>query len=251
MAFKILFSNVGYARGIDGTLWQHLCRFNRHFYTSVPLQQQVLTQLKNIVHAEKPDLCCFVEIDSGSYHSANFNQIGFLLDEDYRYSDVADKYGPNSWLGRMPLHIGKSSAFMARHDLPFERRYFSHGSKRLIHQVELPSGVSLFFTHFSLQKRVRERQFSEMRRLVKARDRPVIILADFNIMHGFSELKPLLREMDLAVLNKDTEYTFTLSRKSWVLDLCICSESIADRLRLQIVPQPFSDHAALLVRGDW
>lgn len=251
MSFRILFSNLGYARGIDGSLWQHICRFNRHFYCSVPLQQQALSQARDIIRAEKPDLCCFVEIDQGSYHSAYFNQVKFLLDGDYRYFDVAEKYGPNSWLGRMPLHIGKSSAFMAKREFPFERRYFSSGSKRLIHHVDLPGGVSLFFTHFSLNGKIRARQFREMRALVQEKDRPVIIMADFNILRGFPELAPLLEGTGLKVMNRDKDYTFTLHRKAWVLDLCLCSESLVPALSLQIIPQPFSDHAALLVTGEW
>jgi endonuclease/exonuclease/phosphatase family metal-dependent hydrolase len=251
MAFKILFSNIGYARGIDGSLWQHICRFNRHFYCSIPLQQKVLIQVRDIMHAEKPDLCCFVEVDQGSYHSDNFNQINFLRDDDYRYFDVAEKYGPNSWLGRMPLHIGKSSAFVARQELAFERRYFSSGSKRLIHEVSLPDGIRLFFTHFSLHQKVRARQFREMRKLVEERKGPVIVLADFNIMRGFSELGPLLQGTDLKVLNRETDYTFTLHRMNWALDLCLYSAPLDGKLSLQIVPQPFSDHAALLVKGNW
>jgi endonuclease/exonuclease/phosphatase family metal-dependent hydrolase len=251
MAFRILFSNIGYARGIDGTLWQHICRFSRHFYCSVPLQQQVLSQLKDIIAAENPDLCCFVEIDSGSYHSAYFNQIRFLADSHYGFFDIADKYGPHSRLGSLPLHIGKSSAFMAKQPLPFEHRYFSSGSKRLIHHVDLPGGVSLFFTHFSLQARTRKRQFEEMKNLIRERRSPVIILADFNVLRGFSELDPLLDGTDLRVLNREGDPTFRLHRKAWALDLCLCSEDIAEKLSLQIVPQPFSDHAALLVQGNW
>lgn len=251
MGCRILFSNIGYARGIDGTLWQHVCRFNRHFYCPAPLQMEVLAQLKNIISLKKPDVCCFVEIDEGSVHSAGFNQVAHMLDSEYSHFDSADKYGPDSWLGRMPLHAGKCSAFMAKEKLEFERLYFKNGSKRLIHQVELPGGVSLYFTHFSLHRRIRERQFAEMRGIVDAETGPVIIMGDFNIMRGFSELRPLLEGTDLRVLNRETDPTFMLHRRFHTLDLCICSESLADRMTLEIIPQPFSDHAALLAEGAW
>lgn len=247
MGFRMLFSNIGYARGIDGTLWQHISRATRHLYCSVPLQQAVLLQLKGIVTTETPDICCFVEIDEGSIHSARFNQLGYLLDDDYRFFDCADKYGPNSWIGRMPLHIGKSSAFMAKRELPFERLYFSKGSKRLIHKVVLPQDIVLYFTHFSLQRKIRHKQFEELKKLMAADPRPVILMADFNIMHGFKELAPLLGGTDLRVLNKETDHTFQIHRSKHTLDLCLCSESLVDRLQLKIIPQPFSDHAALLV----
>ena len=78
MTQKILFSNIGYAKGIDGTLWQHLSRAGRYLYCRVPTQTLVLGQLKAIIDLEQPDLCCFVEIDSGSLHSAYVNQLKLL-----------------------------------------------------------------------------------------------------------------------------------------------------------------------------
>ncbi len=251
MPFKVLFSNIGYARGIDGTLWQHFCRFNRHFYCSISLQQEVLMQLKGIIADNKPDICCFVEIDEGSVHSARFNQIKYLIDDDYRHYDIADKYGPGNWLAGLPLHFGKSSAFMSRMNYPFEKLYFTTGSKRLIHRVVLPNGVMLYFTHFSLQKKVRQQQFAELRKLIDAQGVPVIIMADFNIMQGFTELKPFLDGADLTVMNDEKEPTFRLHRTTKALDLCICSKSIADKMELKIIHQPFSDHAALLVEAKW
>lgn len=251
MGYKILFSNIGYARGIDGTLKQHVLRFWRHFYCSIPLQQEVLGQLRGIMDENRPDICCFVEIDEGSPHSGYFNQVRYLLDGDYTFHDSAGKYGPNDWLARLPLHIGKVSAFMAREKLEYGRLYFSNGSKRLIHAVQLPGSVTLYFTHFSLQGSVRALQFKEMREIVTNSGRPAIIMADFNILNGFGELSPLLDGTDLRLLNNENEHTFTLHTRRHVLDLCIASAGIADKMKLQVIPQPFSDHAALLAEINW
>ncbi len=247
MKRKILFSNIGYARGIDGTLWQHVCRFSRHFYLGVPTQKEVLGQLRRIIDDEKPTLCCLVEIDQGSLHSTYFNQLEALVDEHYQYHDIADKYGENSMLGRMPLHIGKSNAFLSHEKFPFERLYFTHGSKRLIYHLTLPEDLHVYFAHFSLQSKVRAKQFREFNRLVRKTEGDVIILADFNIMQGFKELEPLLHDTNLKVLNKEDEHTFTFHKYKWALDLCLCSENLLDRISLRVIPQPFSDHAALLV----
>ena len=110
MTQKILFSNLGYARGINGSLQQHIKGAGRFFYCAPTVQQRVLAQMKSIIDQEKPDLCCFVEIDQGSIHTAYFNQMDALMDEIYRFHDISDKYGYNSTLGRMPLHAGKSNA---------------------------------------------------------------------------------------------------------------------------------------------
>lgn len=247
MSYKVLFSNIGYARGIDGTLRQHFFYAHRHVYCNIPAQQQVLSQVKEIISIEQPDICCFVEVDNGSFHSSYYNQIDFLADDAYGFHDISDKYGDNSWLGNMPFFKGKSNAFLAKTPLSFERVYFSHGSKRLVYKVMLPGNILLFFAHFSLQQKTRIKQFREVKAMMKEHSGEVILLADFNIMQGFAELKPLLEETGLRVLNLENEFTFTFHRIRRVLDLCICSDSLADRLRLRVIPQPFSDHAALLV----
>ncbi|MBU0860129.1 MAG: hypothetical protein KJ667_09330, partial [Alphaproteobacteria bacterium] len=170
MAYKILFSNIGYAKGINGSLRQHIDYFGRHFYCSVPTQRQILSQLKAIITSEHPALCCFVEIDRGSLQTAQFNQLSALLDDHYAFSDIADKYGDRSLVGRLPLHRGKSNALLANHALNFERLYFRHGTKRLIYNVTLPAtipgNIHVFFAHFSLNAHTRARQFAEMRRLI-------------------------------------------------------------------------------------
>ena len=196
---------------------------------------------------EKPDLCCLVEIDRGSAHSARFNQILALLDDEYRYHDIADKYGQESPLGKMPLHSGKSNGFLARNDLVFERLYFRNGTKRLVYRIELPDGAHLFFAHFSLNRKVRTRQFREVHDLVRGSAGPVILLADFNILRGFSELKSLVEDTGLSVMNREEDPTFTFHKNRLPLDLCLCTRDIAERISLRIIPQPFSDHAALLV----
>ncbi len=248
---KIFFSNVGYAKGIDGTLMQHVRRFHRHVYFGVSPQQQVLGQLKSIIAAEEPDVCCFVEVDRGSFHSSYYNQMNALVDDDYCFHDIADKYGENNPLGRLPLFQGKSNAFIAKQSLDFQRLYFKRGSKRLIYRIMLPNNIALYFGHFSLQESVRALQMIELRNFIQTHDGEVIILADFNIMQGFKELRPLLDRTDLMVLNDEAEHTFKLHRRSWALDLCICTQSLADRLKLKVIPQPYSDHAALLIEGNF
>ncbi len=249
MTFKILFSNLGYARGIDGTFSQHFGSMHRHFYTGVSQQQQVLTQFKNIMLAEQPDLCCLVEVDSGSWNTGYFSQIGHLMDDDYAVHNIAGKYGEDSLLAQMPFFKGKCNAFLSKAALPYQKLYFKHGSKRLIYSVMLPDNIRLLFAHFSLQAKVRARQFDEVRTLVNSHDGEVMILADFNIIKGFQELQPLLRETNLQVLNKEEDHTFMLGSSRWTLDLCICSQSLAPRIDMRVIPQPFSDHAALLVEA--
>ncbi|HEY1096413.1 MAG TPA: endonuclease/exonuclease/phosphatase family protein [Alphaproteobacteria bacterium] len=247
MNTRILFSNIGYARGIDGTLWQHICRVSRHFYCGRTVQEDVLAQLKDIIAGEQPDIVCFVEIDQGSRASAGFNQFQHMIDDQYILSDAFNKYGEGKALKAMPFHSGKSNGFVSKQIVPFERLYLQHGGKKLVYKLTLPDNITLFFAHFSLQASVRIKQFSQMNEWVRACEGPVMILADFNIFQGFRELQPLLSGTDLAVVNDEHEHTFFFHRRAIALDLCLCSEYLLDKAKLKIIKQPFSDHAALLV----
>ncbi len=244
---KILFSNLGYARGIDGSLWHHVSRAGRHFYCTVPPQLLALSQLKEVMNREDPDLCCFVEIDKGAFHSSYFNQMEALRDDNYRYHDLTNKYGDNSWLSRLPFHTSKCNGFLAKQELNFEKLYFRAGRKRLIYRLELPDGIVVYFAHFSLQSHVRVEQFNEIGELIKHDGRSSILLADFNIFQGFSEIAELLRNANLKLLNRDGEHTFRFHKRRHILDLCLVSDDLANRIDLKIIPQPYSDHAALFL----
>lgn len=251
MTKRILFSNVGYAKGIDGSLKQHVMRATRHVSCPVPVQHQVLGQLKQIITLAQPDICCFVEIDSGSFSSRGLNHLTYLSDEHYPFVELAGKYGEELRLARLPLLDGKSNGFIARKPYAFERVYMTTGFKRLVYHLHLPDNTHLFFGHFSLQKHVRRLQFQQMNERIRdcldtgAAD--IIVLADFNVMQGFAELAPLTEGLPLQIMSDADLPTFTFLKRRLALDLCLCTPGIAQRAQLEIIPQPFSDHAALLL----
>jgi len=240
-------SNLGHMRGINGKLAHHLRYAHRHVYCSIAAQKKSLQQLTAILEQEDPDICCFVEIDKGSSDSANFNQLEVLVNEKYHFSDIENKYGQKSRLRSLPFSRGKSNAFLAKQKFDYEKIYFNHGTKRLIYKITLDKNTTLLFTHFSLKKQVRAQQLVHVRELIQTTPGDVILLGDFNVLSGFQELAPLLHDNNLRLLNKEHEPTFTFHRLQRAIDLCICSENIAERLDLRIIPQPYSDHAALLV----
>jgi endonuclease/exonuclease/phosphatase family metal-dependent hydrolase len=249
-AYKILMSNLGYLRGISGRLFEHIRYLHRHIHCSVEVQKTALKQLAQLIETENPDICCFVEIDQGSSDCANFNQLEALISDAYPYSDIENKYGQASKLRHRPRSKGKSNAFMAKHPVPYEKIYFIHGTKRLIYKIILPFELTVFFTHFSLQKNIRAKQFWEIRQLLMDTPGDILFLGDFNILSGFQELAPLLQGNKLHLLNREDNPTFRFHRFERVLDLCLCSDNILPRVNLRIIPQPFSDHAALLVEVE-
>jgi endonuclease/exonuclease/phosphatase family metal-dependent hydrolase len=248
-SIKILMSNLGYLRGISGTLSHHFMYAHRHVYCSAETQKKYLKQLSTLIELESPDICCFVEIDKGSGNSGSVNQLEALVNDVYPFFDIENKYAKTSRLRRFTFTKGKSNGFLAKKEMPFEKIYFSHGKKRLIYRIEIAKNVTLFFTHFSLKQSIRAQQLLHIKRIVNETKGESIILGDFNILTGFNELAPLLHNNEFVLLNNN-EPTFTFHRSKKVLDLCICSSSLAPKTNLKIIPQSFSDHAALLVEID-
>jgi endonuclease/exonuclease/phosphatase family metal-dependent hydrolase len=243
----ILMSNLGYLRGINGSLPHHVRYAYRHVYCSREVQEAGLKQVIKIIEQENPDICCFVEINKGSATLANFNQLEALASEQYPFFDIENKYGPLSRLRSLPLTRGKSNGFLAKRKLPYEKIFFTHGTKRLVYKIAVAPRVTLFFAHFSLKKEKRTHQLLQVRQLVKETPGDIIVLGDFNIHNGFSELEPLLRENHLVLLNQESVPTFRFHKLRLPLDLCLCSPGIAKRAELKIIPQPYSDHEALVL----
>tara|TARA_B100001750_G_C15519506_1_gene610224 strand:+ start:1328 stop:2074 length:747 start_codon:yes stop_codon:yes gene_type:complete len=244
---RILFSNLGYARGIDGSLQQITRRFHRLIYCRQSTQETVLRYLKHIIVREDPDLCCFVEIHSGGRFIGKLNQLQSLLGDEYPAFDIANKYGDDNFIRHMPLHRGRSNAFMAKKDVSFDRVYFPHGTKRLIYNVDIGRNTRVLFTHFSLNFHTRKKQFSYIANYLKSCNGHFILLADFNIFQGFTELDDFIKTTGLVILNKEDDHTFQFYKRKLALDLCICSPEIVDNATLKIIDQPFSDHDALLL----
>lgn len=245
--YKILMGNLGYMRGINGALSQHLRYAHRHFYCSGAVQEKSLKLLSELIAQHDPDLCCFVEIDKGSSDSRHFNQLERLVNAKYPFSDIENKYGEGSRLRTFGLTKGKSNAFLSKRALPFQKIYFEHGVKRLIYRMQLAHDLTLFFAHFSLKEKVRVQQLRHARRLMDETPGESILLGDFNILTGFRELEPLTGDGSITLLNDADTPTFFFHKRKLVLDLCLATPGIAKRATLHVVPQPYSDHAALLL----
>ncbi|MBM3617027.1 MAG: hypothetical protein FJX23_00605 [Alphaproteobacteria bacterium] len=244
---RIFFGNLGYGRGIDGSLAAHIRYAHRHVYCPRNVQELVIRQVADIIEKEDPDICCFVEIDSGSPISSNFNQMTALVNEKYSHFDIENKYGLKSWLRKTAFTRGKSNAFLAKQPFPHEKIYLHKGAKRLVYKVQLRKDLTLFFAHFSLNLAVRKQQLQQARQLMQACEGEVIFMGDFNILSGFAELNTLLDGGDLVLMNREDNPTFRFHTRASVLDLCICSRSLMDKADLRVIPQPYSDHAALLL----
>jgi endonuclease/exonuclease/phosphatase family metal-dependent hydrolase len=188
-----------------------------------------------------------MEIDKGSFTSAGLNQLQELINEKYRFFDIESKYAAKSRLGFFPLSKGKSNAYLAKQNFAHEKLYFHSGMKRLIYKIIIHQNLTLFFAHFSLNKSMRAKQILKTRDLMQETSGEVIFMGDFNILSGLGEISPLLDHGRFVLLNQEDAITFTFHKRKLVLDLCICSAGLVHQAHLKIIPQPYSDHAALML----
>lgn len=246
---RIFLSNLGYARGINGCLIHHMRYLHRHIYCNAVVQQQALNQLRDVIVQETPDICCLVEVDKGSFDTANFDQMEHLLSDEYPYYDIENKYSHASFLRTLAFTRGKSNAFMAKHPYSHEKVFFPYGTKRLIYKIHLSEHLVLFFSHFSLKYATRIKQLNFVGELIAQEiihGREVIFMGDFNILTGLRELSPITEGDGLKLVNREDEPTFTFHRRKLLLDLCLATPGIHPHIDLRVIPQPYSDHAALL-----
>ncbi len=244
---KILMSNIAYARGFDGALGRHVGRAYRHVYCSKAVQQNVMGDVKRLLDREKPDVCCFVEVERGGKGAKAFDQLRSLLDERFMYSDIANKYFAKGRYKWIPVLGRKCNAFCANRPLEFEHVYLDAGIKRLVYQITVNPKLTLFFAHFSLRRKVRKLQFESLAKVLQKTPGEHLVMGDFNVFGGPEEIAPFLGSTGLEVLNDPKLPTFRFHRRRSLVDLAMVSPSLRHRAELRIVEQPYSDHAALIL----
>lgn len=247
MLHRILVSNLGYARDIDGSILRHLKHGLRHFRTSVFVQKNALDAYRQIIKDANPHLCCLIEVDTGSFTSGWFNQFSYLEDSAYILRDVVSKYAVDRQHHHLSAFHGKCNGIMANRLYAYERLYLACGSKRLLYRIVLEEGLTLFFTHLSLHRSIRLQQLKELRVFADKEKGDVLIAGDFNILAGVDELSVLCGDKKYRILNNPEEGTFTLFGKHYLLDVCIANCSAQSHFSVKVIDQPFSDHDALLV----
>jgi len=241
--FRILLFNMGYGAGVDGSIQDYIRYGYRFLYTPKEVQKKVLGKIKKIISANKPNLCCLIEIDKGSLTTGYQNQLKMIEDKAFPHSDIENKYSKKGTLSMLPFFSGKSNCFLSREKLRYKKHYFKHGTKKLIYELYLPKGITLFFTHFSLLKKTRKKQFVEMKALIKNKKK-VIVCGDFNIFDGYEELNHFVENTNLKIIK--TSKTFPSYSPKYTLDLFICSKTIKNIKCRVLKHAKMSDHLPIL-----
>lgn len=236
--FRILLFNVGYCTELDGSFRDYLLRFYRYFHTPKKILRDAIRSLSALMRLQHPDLCCFVELHDKTRDLPHVRA--------YAYHSVENKYGLKSVLRRLPFFRHNCNGFFARTRLPYRKIFLKHGAKKLIYELKIPRGISLFMVHFSLKKRVRREQCGELERLLADRKK-VILCGDFNTLHGTEELAHLRKTCNLRIVNARRSPTFPTRRPRKALDLFLCTPSI-EIARVRVLQSVhLSDHLPVLL----
>jgi len=234
MIFKIFLFNMGYGLGLDGSVKNYATRWYRYLHCPRNTRENILKETKKLITANKPDVCCLIEIEGS--HADFFNK-------DLPYYDITNKYGSKSVLSKLPVFNNKSNAVFSNKKYKIKRRFLKNGTKKLLYEVSLPKDITLFTTHFSLSKNIRKKQFIELKNLIKNKKK-VIVCGDFNIFGGFKELDPLLSGTDLNIVGKKD--TFPACNPKKAFDLFLCSKNIPVK-NCKVINKRLSDHLPVLL----
>lgn len=246
MQTRILFQNLGYLTGADGSLLSYATRFPYFIKTPQTVQQAVADAFKVMLVEENIDIACLAEVDQGSFVTGNTNQIELLKPADYQQTAIDSKYGPGSGWRKFLFTQGKSNGFVAKGSHLCQTHHLESGNKTLLYELQLTEHTTLFWFHFSLSHSVRAKQLYEIKSRMDQCEESILV-GDFNIFGGHQELEPVLHDTRYKLLLE--EPTYPAHRPYRVFDAAIASSGI-NRLESRVLPVTHSDHRPIVLELD-
>lgn len=234
--FRVLLFNLGYATGLDGSLWGYCMQWYRYLYTPRLIIRQIRHSLYQLLSREQPDLCCFIEIH---------HKHGFVPHPHAYRSHIDNKYGRWSMRRFLPFYRDNCNGFFSRQPLAFTKRFFTHGAKKLIYDIQIGNGFSLLLVHFSLHRKTRRKQQRELRDILNGREN-VILCGDFNDFRGTRELSTLAESCHLKIVNAHSR-TFPAIHPRKALDLFLCPKSMESASARVLSDVHVSDHLPVML----
>ncbi|MDD5455764.1 MAG: endonuclease/exonuclease/phosphatase family protein [Candidatus Margulisbacteria bacterium] len=219
--YSFLLYNIRYGAGRG---W----RFN----LPLPLSGYLKNTTRNISHITKfiksvdPDIVGLIEVDRGSFRTNKQNQAQDIAKALGYHPSFNSKYGGSSLAHKIPIMNMQGNAVLTRPDIKNKRiHYFKKGVKRMAIELELED-FNIFLIHLSLTYRSRQWQLSDLYKLIKKVDKPVIVAGDFNIFWGEHEIELFMAATGLSSMNKDNVPSFPSKKPKRQLDFILHSPDI-------------------------
>ena len=217
-----------------------------------------LDDVATLLNSHQPDVVALQEADGPSLWSGRFNHVEYLAQETEL---------PHFFRGDhvKMLRLSYGTAVMSSHPIVETQSYRFAPSPPMppkgfvlstVHRQQ-PDGTELIFDVVSIhldfaRRNVRLRQCEEMVELLERRQRPLVIMGDFNCEWSSSEqtLRRLTNKLDLHTYQPDDRsmITFPTTRKR--IDWVLCSKGF-QFVRHEVLQDQLSDHRAIVAELDW
>ena len=238
---KIIFYNIAYGTGVDGSWKQYLRDTWRFFWTP----RGPFRNIGETLQRAKADVICLAEVDGGSFRN-RFRCQAKALSKKLKlpFFKTNIKYHPRSiwqWMSMVRKH---HDAILANRKGEIRRHHLKSGMKKLVQEF-IVDGISIFTVHLAvLSKKVRRKQLSELAEIIKDCPRPHIVCGDFNINTGLEELKEFIQKTKMKRVTKSP--SFPSIDPKWYLDLFLTSPDV-NIMETGVIPVKYSDHLPIWI----
>ena len=247
---KILFYNLGYGRGHDGSLFNYIVKAHRFFLYPKRTQRKVLDGVFEILKDEEPDVFAYAEISTGSFRNKYFNQHQYLVENMPRgvvAESAVSKYG-ETVLNIAPFHTGNANGVVSHLPAEISECYLRKSRKKLVYKIELKN-LTVFAVHLPLVSSDRIAQLVELSEMVNETKGNVVVCGDFNIFDGIDELKVITDCTELETVGEKL-LTFPSYKPRLLLDVFLYRfEDINIKPRMRVLDEQYSDHLPIIL--EW
>lgn len=207
--------------------------------------QKNFDRITEFLRALQPDVIGLVEVDSGSFRTAQQDQaeqLALALGYEHVYET---KYARASFARNIPVLNRQGNAFITNQTINAHGfHWFNEGVKRLVIELELDD-CTLYLVHLSLKYRHRQYQLNQLYKLFARSDKPVIVAGDFNAFWGDKELELFLAASGLVNANKAGLNTWPAENPIRQLDFVLHSPEITVT-RFDVPRVNYSDHLPIV-----
>lgn len=230
--------NVGYLTGMTGRRGEYVTHAGQFFFRHTKRRERIAQNITKLTEEEKPDILFLEEVWNDRYMAH--------VKKQFTESHVDIKYKPGGFFRLPPFFRGHCNGLFLRDPGQVSKLFLKNGAKKLVYQVDIHGGPSLFFSHLALGKNTRKKQFAELSSLVCQKDQ-VLVAGDFNIFKGVSEIEGLLRSANLNIANDLSCKTFPAYRPKHAIDLFLVSPTIIVKQVKVLDNIQLSDHLPVLI----
>jgi endonuclease/exonuclease/phosphatase family metal-dependent hydrolase len=239
---KILFYNIAYGAGLNGSLKQYFFNLLRFFWLPINKAAEIVKFLKE----QDADVICLAEVDGGSLRNRLMSQpkrwakkMGF----DFYYTKC--KYHPKSVYYHIPIFRKRNDAVISRKNGRIFYHYLYSGMKKLVQEFVVDN-ISIFTVHLNaLSSQIRKMQLIELGDLLKICPRPFVLCGDFNIFKGLEELDSFIQSNDLRLTKTPPTFPSINPKKHFDLFLTSPGVKIKDA---GVINVQYSDHLPVWIK---